>query len=226
MSTVVQAAIDAAKPQGSELLLVKRIQIPTAPERQTASGRGPNVSIAGSFFCIHSIATYTFTSPFSFNSAAENGPFFFWFLWVLPSCGGDVWNSQIGQAAPEFLELFSRKAGSGLLDARGAARLALLPGTVGQRVVEAVFSFWKNIPENRAGKIHTGKAARSARQARPRAINDKGQVIGSARWFGCLSATVEPAQRQKNPVDKDEREQYCTEAILRPCAYRESPNGT
>jgi len=30
----------------------------------------------------------------------------------------------------------------------------------------------------------------------------------------------------KTPVDKDEREQYCTEAILRPCAYRESPNGT
>jgi hypothetical protein len=24
----------------------------------------------------------------------------------------------------------------------------------------------------------------------------------------------------------DEREQYCTEAILRPCVYRESPNGT
>jgi hypothetical protein len=25
------------------------------------------------------LATYTFTSPFSFNSAAENGLFFFWF---------------------------------------------------------------------------------------------------------------------------------------------------
>jgi hypothetical protein len=47
--------------------------------------------------------------------------------------------------------------------------------------------------------------------ARPRAINDKGQVIGSARWFGCLSATVDPTQRQQSPVDKDEREQYCTE---------------
>jgi hypothetical protein len=35
-------------------------------------------------------ATYTFTSSFSFNSAGENGPFFFWFLWVLPSCGGVV----------------------------------------------------------------------------------------------------------------------------------------
>jgi hypothetical protein len=33
---------------------------------------------------------YTFTSPFSFSSAAENGPFFFWFRWVLPSCGGVV----------------------------------------------------------------------------------------------------------------------------------------
>jgi hypothetical protein len=28
---------------------------------------------------------YTFTSPFSLSSAAENGPFFFWLLWVLPS---------------------------------------------------------------------------------------------------------------------------------------------
>jgi hypothetical protein len=78
------------KPQGSKLFLVKRIQIPTAPENQTASGRGPNVSIAGSFFCIDSFANYTFTSPFSFSSAAENGPFLFWFRWVLPSCGGVV----------------------------------------------------------------------------------------------------------------------------------------
>jgi hypothetical protein len=35
-------------------------------------------------------STYTFTSPFSFNSDAENGFFFFWLLWVLPSCGGVV----------------------------------------------------------------------------------------------------------------------------------------
>jgi hypothetical protein len=53
--------------------------IPTAPEGQMASGRAQSVSIAGSFFCIHAIATYTFTSLFSFSSAAENGPFFFWF---------------------------------------------------------------------------------------------------------------------------------------------------
>jgi hypothetical protein len=45
------------------------------------------------------ITAYTFVSPFSFNSAAENGAFFFWFLCVLPSCGGLVWNSQTGQAA-------------------------------------------------------------------------------------------------------------------------------
>jgi hypothetical protein len=80
--------------------------------------------------------------------------------------------------------------------------------------------------ENRAGKPHISKAGRSAREAHPRAINDKGQVIGSAPWFAFLSATVDPAQRQQSPVDKDEREQYCTAAILRPCVYRESPNGT
>jgi hypothetical protein len=71
------------QPQGSKLFLVKRIQMRKAG-RQTAC---PN---RGSFFCIDSIATYTFTSPFSFSSAAENGPFFFWFRWVLPSCGGAV----------------------------------------------------------------------------------------------------------------------------------------
>src|SRR4029077_15129281 len=44
-------------------------------------------------------SAHPFTSPFSFDSAAENGPFFFWFRCLLPSCGGVVWNSQIGQAA-------------------------------------------------------------------------------------------------------------------------------
>ncbi len=33
---------------------------------------------------------YTFVSHFSFNSAAEKGAFFFWFLCVLPSWGGLV----------------------------------------------------------------------------------------------------------------------------------------
>jgi hypothetical protein len=40
-------------------------------------------------------------------------------------------NSQIGQPSPEFLELFSRKSGSGLLDAWGLPVLPL-PDTVGQ----------------------------------------------------------------------------------------------
>jgi hypothetical protein len=36
--------------------------------------------------------------PFFLHSAAENGPFFFGFRWGLPSCGGEVWKSQIGQS--------------------------------------------------------------------------------------------------------------------------------
>jgi len=47
------------------------------------------------------LATYTLTNPFLQLSRGKN--------------------LQIGQAAPEFLEFLSRKAGSGLLDARGAA---------------------------------------------------------------------------------------------------------
>jgi hypothetical protein len=46
-------------------------------------GRTPKCPNGGELllycFCIGSIAAYTFTSPFSFSSAAENGPFFFWF---------------------------------------------------------------------------------------------------------------------------------------------------
>jgi hypothetical protein len=59
--TVSKQLLDTAKAAGRNLLLVERIQIPTAPESQTASGRGPNVSSAGIFFCTHLIATHTFT---------------------------------------------------------------------------------------------------------------------------------------------------------------------
>jgi hypothetical protein len=64
----------------------------------------------------------------------------------------------------------------------------------GQRVVEATFlpQLWKQISRKLDWQAHTGKARGQLRQAGLRAINDQGQVIGSARWFGCLSATVDP----------------------------------
>jgi hypothetical protein len=53
----------------------------------------------------------------------------------------------------------------------GSARLALLPDNVGQREVEAVFPphriSGKKIPENRAAKLHIGKAASSASRGMP-----------------------------------------------------------
>jgi hypothetical protein len=50
----------------------------------------------------------------------------------------DVWNSEIGQAAPEFLNFFpeNRLLASWM---RGVCPSCLLPDTVGQRVVAAVF---------------------------------------------------------------------------------------
>jgi hypothetical protein len=56
------------------------------------------------------------------------------------AAAGSEW--RIGQAAAEFLELFSGKAGSGLLVR------ALCPSC---RVSTAA-NFWKKIPENRTGK--------------------------------------------------------------------------
>jgi hypothetical protein len=114
------------KLQGAKLLLVMRIQIPTAPENRTASGRGPNVSIAGSFFCIHSIATYTFTSPFSFIPSIQP-----------PKMGlssfGAVGPTVVRRSCLKFTDRASGRLDSAL--ALASRDLGLL--SVRQRVVEA-----------------------------------------------------------------------------------------
>jgi hypothetical protein len=82
---------------------------------------------------------YTFASPFSFNSAAENGTFFFWFPWVPPG------TSEFANRASctPISGIFLQKSGFWPLGCVGSARLALLPDTVGQRVVAAAANFWR-----------------------------------------------------------------------------------
>jgi hypothetical protein len=59
--------------------------------RSARQARPPAINDKGEAPLQHQVlAPYTFSSPYSFSSAAENGPFFFWFRWVLPSCGGTV----------------------------------------------------------------------------------------------------------------------------------------
>jgi hypothetical protein len=80
----------------------------------------------------------------------------------------------------------------------------------GQVLVEPAFA---DIAERH--HLDEGEAMRSS------SSSDSTSAFGRMNRNPC--ATVVPAQQ--SPVDKDEREQYCTEAILRPCVYRESPNG-
>jgi hypothetical protein len=64
--------------------------------------------------------------------------------------------------------------------------------------ISAAPNFWKKLPENRAGKLHISKAASSARQARSRAINDKGQARCSIRSLPLTpSPTLFPSTRRR-----------------------------
>jgi hypothetical protein len=86
-------------------------------------------------------------------------------------------NSEIGQAASEFLEFFFQKIGSALLDG-GCPCLA--SGHRWTDAVDAVFLCpeFLEINSRKSGwqASHTQSGKVSYRQARPRAINDKGQA--------------------------------------------------
>jgi hypothetical protein len=94
-----------------------------------------------------------------------------------------VRNSQIGQAAPEFLELFSRKSSSCLLDTWGPPVLPCFPTAFGQRVVEATAQRFSGKHFRKIGlaSFTRPKQRGQLRQAGLRAINDKGHD-----WFGPL----------------------------------------
>jgi hypothetical protein len=97
--------------------------------------------------------------------------------------------------------IFFQKIGYWPLGCVGSARLALLPDTVGQMQLmpcSSAMNFWKNIPENRASKLHICKAVRplTTRENSPGSSKPHGR--GGAAGPGPISACPSP---QPSPHD-------------------------